>query len=96
MRLDTITHLVCKLIGKQYTPIIDVAIYSFEADMAVKFTERQIGHLACKSRSLYDQYRKEVFEGDDNPYTFMERQELIKYHLHGKDLSLYVSTLDLG
>lgn len=93
MRLDTITYLVCKLIGKQYTPIIDVAIYSFEADMAVKFTEHQVRNLACRARSLYDQYRTEVFEGDSNPYTFTERQELIKHYLHGKDVSLYVATL---
>lgn len=88
MRLYIIGQIVSEMIGKQYTPIIDKAIYSFESDKAVKFTDHQIRQLACKAKSLYDYYRIEVFEGSVNPYSIAERQEIMKLYLNGKDLSL--------
>ena len=94
MRLNSITALISEMIGKQYSPVIDVAIHAFETDMAVKLTNSQISHLANKAQLLYDKYRTAVFEGEDNPYTIQERQEIMKLFFHGEDISLYISLLE--
>lgn len=94
MRLITITELVSEIIGRQYTPIIDNAIANLESDRSMRFNVSQIRFLACKAQSIYDHYRIEVFEGNTNPYTLEERQDIIKYYLDGQDVSLYVAIFE--